>query len=102
MDTKRNTYSAVIEALPIASKSILNAAELPEVLQQEAEGVYIRRTLEEVSSAINTLTALRRKLVDEALRSRSVTHREIQRATGIGLTTLQRYRAVVDQPTTKP
>ncbi|GAB2572422.1 hypothetical protein [Leucobacter ruminantium] len=90
---KGGAFGAVQADLPKAQPPISAAVELPEVLYQEAPGAYIRRALEQISESLHQLEKLQRTLIDEALQERSVTHQEIKNVTGVGLTTLQRWRA---------
>ena len=75
-----------------ARAAIDNASGLPRVLYEEAPGAYIRRVLWEVDDAIESLTWLRRVLVDEALDKRWLSQRDLADAAGLSVATLQRWR----------
>jgi hypothetical protein len=85
------TLTGIMQQVAVAEVTLAKATALPQMLLDEAPDAYVRRLLEEVGQAFTELEIARRALIEEAMRTKSVTHKQIQQATGVGLTTLQRW-----------
>ena len=85
------TYQAVHESLTKTDAATHLALEVPQLLADEAPGVYTRKVLEQIQVALGELTKTRETLVCEAATAKLLTRRQLAEATGLDLSTVQRW-----------
>lgn len=86
-------YAVTQSGIAEAERRIGVIRDFPLVLHQEAPGPYSRRVLEELEEALAWLLWTRRVVIDEALHDRTLSLREIANASGVAVSTLQKWKA---------
>lgn len=86
-------HAVVQTALSAVDERLAKTRDLPEVLYTEAPGAYSRRVLENIEETLAWLLWARRVVIDESLQTRTATLREIANASGVAMSTLQRWKA---------
>lgn len=84
-------FTEVQKALETAIDAVSAAKAVPEVIYDEARSTYIVKTLTQVRDALDTLAAVRRDLVEQAVSDGTLTRRQVADASGLDLSTVQRW-----------